>query len=109
MSNSESGASAILNQEDEASLEFNGQQFDGTKLQERLPGLHDIDLFSLNLDEKSNSDSELSPFRPIRCKYHLPHSSKISYAVNVILNSFLLYIAIYEVSSTILKTFKLIY
>ena len=74
MSNSESGASAILNQEDEASLEFNGQQFDGTKLQERLPGLHDIDLFSLNLDEKSNSDSELSPFRPIRCKYHSPHS-----------------------------------
>ena len=67
MSNSESGASAILNQEDEASLEFNGQQFDGTKL-------HDIDLFSLNLDEKSNSDSELSPFRPIRCKYHSPHS-----------------------------------
>ena len=112
MSNSESGASAILNQEDEASLEFNGQQFDGTKLQERLPGLHDIDLFSLNLDEKSNSDSELSPFRPIRCKYYHPTvfiNSKISYAVNVILNSFLLYIAIYEVSSTILKTFKLIY
>ena len=45
-------------------LEFNGQEFDGTKLQERLPSLHDIDLFSLNLDEKSNSDSELSPFRP---------------------------------------------
>ena len=62
-----------MNQEDEASLEFNGQEFDGTRLQERLPSLHDIDLFSLNLDEKSNSDSELSPFRPIRCKYHSPH------------------------------------
>ena len=112
MSNSESCASAILNQEDEASLEFNGQEFDGTKLQKRLPGLHDIDLFSLNLDEKSNSDSELSPFRPIRCKYHLPHSFyqfKDKLRVNVILNSFLLYIAIYEVSSTISKTFKLIY
>ena len=40
--NSESRASAILNKEDEASLEFNGQEFDGTKLQERLPSLHDI-------------------------------------------------------------------
>ena len=72
--NSESSASAILNREGEASLEFIDQEFDGTKLQERLPSLHDIDLFSLNLDEKSNSDSELSPFRPIRCKYHSPHS-----------------------------------
>ena len=72
--NGESRASAILNQEDEASLEFNGQEFDGTKLQERLPSLQDIDLFSLNLDEKSNSDSALSPFRPIHCKYHSPYS-----------------------------------
>ena len=69
--NSESSASAILNREGEASLEFIDQEFDGTKLQERLPSLHDIDLFSLNLDEKS--DSELSPFHPIRCKYHSPH------------------------------------
>ena len=67
--NSESSAPAILNREAEASLEFIGQAFEGTKLQERLPSLHDIDLFTLNLDEKSNSDSELSPFRPIRCKY----------------------------------------
>ena len=44
------------------------------KFLERLPSLHDIDLFSLNLDEKSNSDSDLSPFRPIRCKYHSPNS-----------------------------------
>ena len=44
------------------------------KYLERLPSLHDIDLFSLNLDEKSNSDSDLSPFLPIRCKYHSPHS-----------------------------------
>ena len=71
--NGESRVSATLNQEDEASIEFNGQEFDGTKLQERLPRLHDIDLFSLNLEEMSNSDSELSPFRPIRCKYHSPH------------------------------------
>lgn len=41
---------------------------------ERLPSLHDIDIFSLNLDAKSNSDSEFTPFRPIRCKYYSPHS-----------------------------------
>ena len=110
MSNSESCASAILNQEDEASLEFNGQQFDGTKLQERLPGLHDIDLFSLNLDETLTLSSHLSaPFVANIIHPTVFINSKISYAVNVILNSFLLYIAIYEVSSTILKTFKLIY
>ena len=44
------------------------------KYLERLLSLHDIDLFSLNLDKKSNCDSELSPFDPIRCKYHSPHS-----------------------------------
>ena len=44
------------------------------KYLERLPSLYDIDLFSLNLDEKSNSNSELSPFRPIHCKYNSPHS-----------------------------------
>ena len=44
------------------------------KYLERLPSLQDIDLFTLNLDEKSNSDSELSPFHPIRCKYYSPLS-----------------------------------
>ena len=42
------------------------------KYLERLPSLHDIGLFSLNLDK--NSDSESTPFHPICCKYYSPHS-----------------------------------
>ena len=44
------------------------------KYLERLPSLHDIDIFRLNLDAKSSSDSEFTPFQPIRCKYYYPHS-----------------------------------
>ena len=29
----------------------------------------------INLDERSDSDSEFSPFRSVRCKYYSPHSS----------------------------------
>ena len=50
---------------------------------ERLPSLHDIDLFSLNVHEKSDFDSDLTPFKPIRCKYYSPHSfSKLKNKVN---------------------------
>lgn len=44
------------------------------KYLERLPSFREIDLFNLNLDERSDSDSEFSPFRSIRCKYYSPHS-----------------------------------
>ena len=41
---------------------------------ERLPSLHDIDLFSLNLDLNFNSNLESPLCHPIHCKYYSPHS-----------------------------------
>ena len=51
-----------------------GLSLPSKKYLDRLPSLHDIDLFSLNNSNPDTQNSENYLFNAIRCNYHLPNS-----------------------------------